>query len=71
MKPGASPTNHLAWCTRGWKEGREDRKEKANGEDGDGRSGGDRGGGRGEGAARVAVHSVASIMQRHGVFAFP
>lgn len=71
MKPGANPTNHLAWCTRGWKEGREDRKEKASEEAGARDQGliGRREGGRA--AARVAVHSVASIMQRHGVFAFP
>jgi len=67
VKLEASPTNHLA-CTRGWKEDREDRKEKASEEarvENQGEGGGRRG------AAGVAVHSVASIMQRHGVFAFP
>lgn len=70
MKPGANPTNHLAWCTRGDGK-RVERTGKRRQARGSGT--GDQGviGGGGRGAARVAVHSVASIMQRHGVFAFP
>lgn len=49
VKPGASPTNHLAWCTRGWKEGREDRKEKAS----EGTGAGDQGEIGGEGGVQL------------------
>lgn len=75
MKPAQPTISRGAHGDGKWIE-RNEKRERRRARDGSGWM--DRGligwaGGRegGRGATRVAVHSVASIMQRHGVFAFP
>jgi len=68
VKPRSSQPNQPSRvrCIRGWKEGRRGPEREGERAERGGKGDEHRGG-----AARVVVHSVASIMQRHGVFAFP